>query len=185
MHQAASNEYRLQVRERPNNLQHSEVLLPKASTKEFELTQQRTSEREGGAEGAIATDSLNDCQLFYGSAPPLRSLDSIADSVSFAGRLIRSAAERARQPRSVSVAAAATIYVFSPSSYDDIAVKGAKGTKREEALHVEPRGRGEFPALLDEAGIRPAGGGPRDWPRERERRVDWPDARDRGSTWRQ
>ena len=138
MHQAASNEYRLRVQERPNNLQYSEVLHPKASTKEFELTQQRTSEREGGAERAIATDSLNDCQLFYGSAPPLRSLDSIADSVSFAGRLIRSAAERARQPRSVSVAAAATIYVFSPSSYDDIAVKGAKGTKREQAL--APRG---------------------------------------------
>ena len=95
MHQAASNEYRLQVRERPNNIQHSEVLPPKASTKEFELTQQRTSSREEPREGAIATDSLNDCQLFYGSAPPLRSLDSIADSVSFAGRLIRSAAGRA------------------------------------------------------------------------------------------
>ena len=45
MHQAASNEYRLQVRERPNNLQHSEVLPPKASTKEFELTQQRMGAR--------------------------------------------------------------------------------------------------------------------------------------------
>ena len=51
----------------------------------------------------MATDSLNDCQLFYGSAPPLRSLDSIADSVSFAGRLIRSAAGRAGEATSVAL----------------------------------------------------------------------------------